>query len=263
VETPRPGSDERLDELYREHPGEFVAKRNALVKELRANGDRDEAERLRRLRRPTGTAWLINRVALDSPGLLEEFAAASQAVERAQREALAGADEAPSEWRTAAAREREAIAAVGEAAKRAARDAGHPANSRALELVVETLRAAGPDPELRDRVLRGRVEREQSAATLGIPALTRSTRRTADPGKRRAVAQARRELKILEGELAESAAREETLRKDVEETSEALSRGKAKLAKAKRETTALRRRLKAIERRARVQDRARRGASSQ
>src|SRR5207247_1511296 len=84
--------------------------RDSLVKELRAGGDQAEAQRLRKLRRPTAAAWLINRVALDSPALLEEFAAASGAVEDAQKRALQGDDEAATEWRTAAAREREETA---------------------------------------------------------------------------------------------------------------------------------------------------------
>jgi hypothetical protein len=251
VKTRRTGSDHRLDQLYREHPQDFVAARNSLVKELRAGGERDEAERVKRLRRPTETAWLINRVALDSPELLEEFAAASQAVEDAQRKAITGNEEAASKWRTSATREGDAIAAVGEAAERAARDLGRPARPRALEMLIETLRAAGPDPELRDRVLRGRVQRERSAATLGIPALPASTRGARDSARRRDVAQARRELELLEGDLAAAAAREEGLRDRVRQTEEALRRAKAQLAESKRETTALRRRQKAIERRAR------------
>jgi hypothetical protein len=247
----RAAFDRRLDELYREHPEEFVAKRNELVKQLRADGDRDEAERVKRLRRPTATAWLINRVALDSPELLEGFAAASRAVEDAQRRALEGDEEAAAEWRSAAAREREATATAAGAAERAARDAGHPARPRALELLVETLRAAGGDPGLRDRVLGGRVEREQSAATLGIPALATPPRDAAKAAKRRDVAQAKRERKLLEDELAEASAREEHLRDRIEEAAAALHRDKAKFAESRRETAALRRKLKAIERRAR------------
>src|SRR5205814_523597 len=248
---PRPASDQRLDELYREPPQDFVAARNELVKELRANGDRDEAERVRKLRRPTATAWLINRVALDSPELLEQFAAASRAVEDAQRRALEGDEEATAEWRGAAARERDATAAVGKAAERAAREAGHPASPRALELVVETLRAAAGDQDLRDRVLRGRVEREQSAASLGIPAITARRRPAGRSAKRGDSAQARRELKLIEGEIAEATAREERLRSRVEEAAEALRGAKAKLAARKRATTALKRKLKATARRAR------------
>jgi hypothetical protein len=245
----RAAFDQRLDELYRERPEEFVATRDELVKELRADGDRDGAERLKRLRRPTATAWLINRVALDSPELLDGFAAASGAVEEAQTRALEGDEEATTDWRTAAAREREAIAAVAGAAERAARDSGHPASPRALELLVETLRAASGDAGLRDRVLGGRVEREQSAATLGLLALAPPPRRAAKEAKRRDVAQAQRERKLLEGQLAEANAREERLRDHVEAAAEALRRDKAKLAESKRATAALTRKLKTIERR--------------
>jgi hypothetical protein len=228
-----------------------VAARNELVRELRANGDREEAERLRKLRRPTAAAWLINRVALDSPELLEQFAEASRAVEDAQRRALEGDEEATTAWRTAAARERDATATVGKAAERAARDAGHPASPRALELVVETLRAAAGDQELRDRVLRGRVERERLASSLGIPALTARRRPARESAKRRDAARARRETKLIEGELAQATAREERLRGRVEAAAEALRGAKAKLAASKRETAVLKRKLKAIERRAR------------
>ena len=71
-------SSQRVDELYREHPEGFVAGRDRLVKELRGAGDREEAERARKLRRPTVAAWLINRAALSSPTQLEELAEASR-----------------------------------------------------------------------------------------------------------------------------------------------------------------------------------------
>ena len=253
MEKRRVASDQRLNELYREHPEGFVARRNELVQELRLDGDRDEAQRVTKLRRPTVTAWLINRVALDSPELLEEFAATSRAVEGAQSRALEGDEAATDEWRAAALHEREAIAAVRDAAERAARDADRPASPAALEQVVETLRAAGGDPQLRDRVLRGRVERERSAATLGIgdiPDLPRP-RRKAEPPRRGDDGQARRERKVLETQLANATAREERLRAVVEEGAEALRQARAELANSKRDTAALKRKLKATERRAR------------
>src|SRR6187401_2310064 len=110
-------SEQRLDDLYREQPEDFIARRNELVKELRKAGDRDGAERLKKLRRPTPAAWLINRVALDSPELLEEVAASARAVEDAQVRVLEGDQEATAEWRSAAAREWDASVAVREAAE--------------------------------------------------------------------------------------------------------------------------------------------------
>jgi hypothetical protein len=244
-------SDQRLDELYREHPEGFVAGRDRLAKDLRTAGDRDEAGRVKKLRRPTVAAWLINRAALTAPARVEEFAEASRQLEDAQGRALEGKDEGAAEWRAAAEREREATGAVVEATEAGARDAGHSASGRALELVGETLRAATGDPELRERVLRGRVDREQSAATLGTPAVG-APRKRAGSAKRRGLGQAGRELERLEGELADATAREERLRARVERTADALRDEKAKLADSKRETAALKRRVKAAERRARA-----------
>ena len=241
-------SKQRLDDLYREHPEAFVAGRDQLAKELRAAGDRDEADRVRRLRRPTAAAWLINRAALSSPAQLKELSDASRQLEEAQARALEGKDEGAAEWRAAAARERDAISAVVNLAEVVAREAGHPASARALELAGETLRAATGDPELRERVLQGRVERERSAATLGTPAGAPLRRPPGSP-KRRDLAQDRRELERLEGELADATAREEQLGARVERASEALRQERARLAQGKRETADLKRQVKAAERR--------------
>ncbi len=246
--------DDRLDELYREPPDRFVAGRNALAKELRAGGHRDEAERVKALRRPSAAAWLINRVAFDSPELLDEFAEASRAVAEAQDRALEGDEGAAGEWRAAATRERDATAAVADAAEQVAQGAEGPVSPRALELVVETLRAAGGDPELRDRVVRGRVERERLAATLGVSAFAPSPRRkakTARTQRKREAVQARRELTQLEGEVGAATERQRHLASRVEATAEALRREKAKLAEAKRDAAKLRTKLKAAERHAR------------
>lgn len=246
----KPPTDERLDELYRQHPDGFVAGRDALAKDLRGAGDRAEADKIKKLRRPTTAAWLINRAALSAPERLAEFADASREVEQAQRRALEGDDAAVDEWRAAAGREREAAGAVVDAAEASAREEGHPASPRALELVGQTLRAAAGDPELRERVLRGRVERERSAATLGTPAIDAPPRRAVGSEKRRDLAQARRELKRLSEELGEAAARREHLEAQVKTTTDTLRREKARLAEAKRATAGLERQVRAAERRA-------------
>jgi len=250
VEKGKAASDQRLDELYREHPERFVAGRDQLAKELRSAGDGGEAERVKKLRRPTIAAWLINRAALTSPAQVEEFAEASRQLEDAQGRALEGKDDAAAAWRAAAGRERDAAGAIVELAESAARDAGHPASERALELAGETLRAATADPELRERVLHGRVEREQSAATLGTPPAGPPPRRDRRSAKRRDVAQAAREFERLEGELAEATTREERLAARVERTADALRQERAKLAESKRETANLKRQVKSAGRRA-------------
>jgi hypothetical protein len=242
--------EERLDELYREHPEGFVAGRNGLVKEVRAAGDREEADRVKKLRRPSVAAWLINRTALSSPDRLEEFDETSRRLEEAQARALEGDDKAVAEWRAAAGREREATAAVLETAASLAGESGHSVKERALELAGETLLAAAGDPELRSRALRGRLEREQSATTLGIPADAPTRRRGPDSTKRREATIARRELERLRDELDQAVAREKRLRENVDRTAETLRQDKARLADAKRATAGARREFKAAERRA-------------
>lgn len=241
------GTEERLDELYREHPDGFVKGRDALAKELRSAGEREEADRIKRLRRPSVAAWLINRTALRSPGSLKDFAEASVRLEKAQSRALEGDEDAVAEWRDAAATQREAGEAVVEAAAALARDSGHSVNPQALGLAGETLQAAAVDGQLRDRVTRGRLEREQSAPTLGVPAVAPTRRAGSRAAKRSSRAQAQRELERARDDLNDAEEREGRLAESVERTGETLREEKARLAEAKRETAKLRRQVKAAE----------------
>lgn len=245
----RDASEERVDELYREHPEGFVAGRDSLANGMRQAGEGDEAKRVKKLRRPTAAAWAINRAALTAPRQAEEFADASRRLEAAQAKALEGSEADASEFRAAAGRETEARAALVDAADRGARDAGHPLSDRSLELVIETLRAATADADLRDRVVRGRVEREQSAATLGAIPAGRPRRRERRSGERRRRARGQRELERLEDELAEATAREQRLAAQVERTTEALREEKRRLTETKREASALKRRVASARRR--------------
>jgi hypothetical protein len=174
----------------------------------------------------------------------------SRRLEEAQARALEGDDDAVAEWRAAATREREARSEVVDAAAALARDSGQSVNPRVLDLVAETLQAAAGDSDLRERVMRGRLEREQSATTLGTPALAPGRRRESGAAKRRDLAQARRELQRLREELDEATAREDRLRENVERTTETLRDEKTRLADARRETASLRRQVKSAERKA-------------
>jgi len=61
--------DEIVRELYALPPTDFVAARNELVRAARAAGSREIAERLRQLRRPTRSAWLVNLLARDATAM--------------------------------------------------------------------------------------------------------------------------------------------------------------------------------------------------
>ena len=102
--------EERLDALFAGPPGEFTAARGALVKELRAAGEREEAERVGALRRPTRVAAELNRLARERPEALAAAIAAEEALGRAQEAMLAG--RAGADELTAAAQEEGAVIAA-------------------------------------------------------------------------------------------------------------------------------------------------------
>src|SRR5688500_6954182 len=116
------GVERRLDELYRERPEEFVGGRDALVRELRAEGDKESATEVKKLRRPTAAAWVINRISADEPERTREFVRASEELAKVQRRVLEG-DAPGAELREAAAAEREQIEGMVADARRLT--AGH------------------------------------------------------------------------------------------------------------------------------------------
>lgn len=100
-----------IDALYAGPPGEFTGARDALAKRLRADGRREEAERVRGLRRPTSLAADLNRLVRDSPERIAAVLAAEERLRAAQGRMLAG-DGGADELRAAEADEAQAIAAL-------------------------------------------------------------------------------------------------------------------------------------------------------
>ncbi|MDQ3146055.1 MAG: hypothetical protein M3R01_03825, partial [Actinomycetota bacterium] len=84
--------DERhASALYELAPEEFVAAREALAKELVAEGDRAAAKEVRALRRPTVVAWAANQLVRRHPQAVESLLAAGGQLRAAQEGALGGA----------------------------------------------------------------------------------------------------------------------------------------------------------------------------
>ena len=138
--------DEAVDELYAMAPGDFVAARNALAKQMKADGGRDEAAAVAKLKKPSVVAWALNqavRADRDQVGALIE-AAERQSV--AQQDLLEGGD--ADALRAATADRRDAARAVGHAAEAVA----GPTHADAVRT---TLDAAVADSALVDRLRSG------------------------------------------------------------------------------------------------------------
>ena len=249
--------ERRLGPLYREPPEEFVAGRDALARELRDEGDRDSAAAVKKLRRPSAAAWVINRISADEPERTAEFVRASEDLAEAQLRVLAG-DADGTELRGAAATERERMdGLVADARKLALAGGGNVAN--VIDRVAETLRAVGSDDELRGRVLRGRVEKEQTAATVGIPGGLAPAPRKGAAGKRKVAGKpagpsagelqrARRELAKLRRELAAAEARRDRSEVAVADAEEGLRRARTALKDSKQAVRELKRQVESAER---------------
>jgi hypothetical protein len=75
-------------ELYGLSLDEFIPARAALVKSLRTDGQRDEAGRVSKLRKPFVAAWAVNQLVRTQPREITSLFEAGDALQAAQSELL-------------------------------------------------------------------------------------------------------------------------------------------------------------------------------
>lgn len=213
-----------LDELFALDPADFVKARDALVKELRAQGKRDESAAVKGLRRPTVPAWALNQVSREHPHAMEALLDAADAARRAQDDVLAGADgvvlrDAMSDRRT---RARAVVRGARDVLERSARSPD--TYERELE---DALNAIVDAPDLADAFRRGQLSDVRVAPEQGDDDLSSLLAASAAMAPERdddAAARERAETRAAE----ERAARER-----VAEAQEALERAHADLERAR------------------------------
>lgn len=155
------GLDEVADELYGLRPADFTRARDARAAEARRAGDRLVAEQIKRLRRPTTAAWLVNllaRTGAERLGQLIDFGDAM----RAAQAGLAAEDVR----RLSHQRHQVVVALAGEV-KQLAADAGVTVSEQVAGEVQATLEAALADPQAAEAVRRGRLATSLSYTGLG------------------------------------------------------------------------------------------------
>ncbi|MGC5249369.1 hypothetical protein ACPXB3_20875 [Gordonia sp. DT219] len=143
--------DEIADELYGLPPGDFTARRNAVARTARREGDRELAQRISTLRRPTQSAWILNQWIRRHPDGADDITELGAALREAQRRAAA-------DRLRELSRQRQRV--IADAAGQIGRLAAHldVTLSDATERdIVSTLRAAAADDETADTLRRGRM----------------------------------------------------------------------------------------------------------
>lgn len=116
---------DEVDELRALPPEEFVSARNALAKQLKAEGRTELAAEVRSLRKPTVSQWIADQVRRHDEGVVDELRATSRGVAAAQEAVMAGGER--DVLREATAKRREALSAVGQAVQRVLLASGRPA----------------------------------------------------------------------------------------------------------------------------------------
>ena len=153
------GSEDLVGELLALPPEEFTAARNAAVKRLRAEGQRDVAETIQGLPRPPLSLWALNHLAHEQPKLIEAFLDSAEQLREAYR---SGGD-----IRAATSPERDAEAAVVAAAVEFARGEGRKLTEAVMERLRQTVRAAAADAGVGEELRNGRLIREPEAPSIG------------------------------------------------------------------------------------------------
>src|SRR5947199_10325820 len=86
--------ESEIDRLYALDPGEFVAERDRVARELRDAGQREEAAQVKSLRKPTVSAAAINQLARRERRGVDLLLEAGHHLREAQQRPLAGEDPA-------------------------------------------------------------------------------------------------------------------------------------------------------------------------
>jgi hypothetical protein len=135
-----------LDALFALHPEAMVEARNALAQRLRKAGDKENAERIKALKRPTASAWALNQLHQQEP---EQFTSALACAERV-RALHAQANVDRDALRNAAAAQRQAIHELVEHALLRVKNAGLPhglaQQKKLLATVQGWLAGVGDEP---------------------------------------------------------------------------------------------------------------------
>lgn len=159
--TVKSGSD-----LYGLPLDQFTPERNQLAKRLRADGEKEEAARVAKLRKPSTAAWAVNQLMRTQKKAIEELFQAGDELLAAQSKAVGGKGSADV-LKSATQRQREATAKLLEKAGGLLNPEGHELPANVQERVSETLRAAAVDPDSREQLKDGCLTKELRFTGIG------------------------------------------------------------------------------------------------
>lgn len=243
-----------VDRLYGLPLAEFTPARDELAKRLRREGDREAAERVRRLKKPTVSAWAANQLARRREVDVQRLLRAGERLEQAQREIVRGGEQGPFE--EARAEERDAVRRLRASAAELLREAGQAASDATLERLARTLHAAAATDEGRDALREARLTEDLEPLGFGAFAslADERPRRERPRPAARAPAVDRRRLRKAREEAAAAREAAEHARARARESERALKNAEREAAKTRKEAEQAAERAERLETRARELD---------
>jgi hypothetical protein len=263
-----PAVEQEIDALYQLPLAEFTAARNALASRLKKAGRADDAERVRALVKPSGTAWAVNQLFWKKREAFDRLITTGEKFRKAQASHLAGKSgdiRGPLEAR------RQALAEVTKAAAAVLRQAGSNPSPDTMRRITTTLEALSTYGSLPDAPRAGRladdvdppgfetlaalVPRIGSAPASGPSRIipfqqkpkekTRGSRRKGTPEEeaRRAAEERKASIAAAKKAVQDAERALRDARKDAQRAEEALKKAAARAKDADREKAEAERRL--------------------
>lgn len=158
---PSNGSDD-LDQLFEAEPSAFVGVRDALVRKLRAAGDREGAAEVAKLRKPTAVAWALNQLCRREAGQVEALLRQDEHIRELMQSRAPGAD-----LRKATDERREIVRGLARLASAILAGGGSKPTPTSADKIFETLQAVATDPEAREALRLGRLSGDVRPSGFG------------------------------------------------------------------------------------------------
>ena len=200
--------DQQIDSLFGMPLDRFIPERDALAKQLRATGDREAADRVKGLRKPTVPAWALNQLARQDPRGVTDVVELGARLRDAQRRAISGGDAGP--LREAGEARRALVARLARVAAEILQGTG-TASAPHEEEITSTLEAAAADEEAGERFRAGRLERPlRPPSSFGEGGL-----RVLEGGRRSKAAEATAERERADARVHERAEEARTVEREL------------------------------------------------
>ncbi|WP_371406917.1 hypothetical protein OHA10_15530 [Kribbella sp. NBC_00662] len=217
--------EEAADALYAAPAADFIATRNELAKQLKADGDPVGSTRLKAMRKPTVAAWVTNLVARKAPDGLDDLLALGDEF----REATADLD--GERLRELTPKRHQLLDKLAKEAVRLAAEDGQKISADVGQKLRETLDAALVDPAAGDAVREGRLSSALRHVGFGVVDENgEPSNVTPLTDERRQAARDRRKTQQAETDAAQEAAQEKAAAAREQEEREAAERAKARQA---------------------------------